>query len=66
MASWGLGNMAGNAEAPTIIKKIKKGGHGNAANPELCMGLAVAFIAISMFFVWRSFYGMRIKTEAGH
>jgi K(+)-stimulated pyrophosphate-energized sodium pump len=29
----------------------------------LMMGLAVAFLAISMFFVYRSFYGMRI--EAG-
>ncbi|MBL8821682.1 MAG: sodium-translocating pyrophosphatase [Planctomycetia bacterium] len=32
----------------------------------LSYGLAVAFILISMFFVWRSFYGMRIKTEGGH
>jgi K(+)-stimulated pyrophosphate-energized sodium pump len=24
-------------------------------------GLAVAFLLVSMFFVWRSFYGMRIQ-----
>jgi len=38
-------------------------------NPDtvgLSYGLAVAFIAVSMFFVWRSFYGMRIKVEGGH
>lgn len=38
-------------------------------NPDtlsLSYGLAVAFILISMFFVWRSFYGMRIKVEGGH
>jgi len=28
--------------------------------------LAVAFFAGSMFFVWRSFYGMRIKSEKAH
>jgi K(+)-stimulated pyrophosphate-energized sodium pump len=32
----------------------------------LSYGLAVAFIVISSFFVWRSFYGMRIKVEGGH
>jgi K(+)-stimulated pyrophosphate-energized sodium pump len=26
-------------------------------------GLAVVFFLISVFFVWRSFYGMRIKSE---
>jgi hypothetical protein len=26
----------------------------------LTMGLSAAFLAASMFFVWRSFYGMRI------
>ena len=31
--------------------------------PNLTLGLAVAFIVISMFFVHRSFYGMRIKVE---
>ncbi len=40
--------------------------HGAHANPSLCWGLAAAFIAVSMFFVYRSFYGMRIKTDAGH
>jgi K(+)-stimulated pyrophosphate-energized sodium pump len=52
--------------AVELAVSIKKGGHGNAANPMLCWGLAVVFILISMFFVWRSFYGMRIKTDAGH
>jgi K(+)-stimulated pyrophosphate-energized sodium pump len=28
--------------------------------------LAAAFFLISLIFVWRSFYGMRIKTEQGH
>jgi K(+)-stimulated pyrophosphate-energized sodium pump len=27
--------------------------------------LAVAFFVASMFFVWRSFYGMRIESESG-
>ncbi|MGL4420516.1 MAG: sodium-translocating pyrophosphatase, partial [Gemmataceae bacterium] len=38
------------------------------ANATLATGLTVAFLAISMFFVYRSFYGMRIKSEknAGH
>ncbi len=27
-------------------------------------GLAVAFLLVSMFFVWRSFYGMRIESKA--
>ncbi|HQR08434.1 MAG TPA: sodium-translocating pyrophosphatase [Gemmatales bacterium] len=38
---------------------------GNPQTLSLSYGLAVAFIAISMFFVWRSFYGMRIKVEGG-
>jgi K(+)-stimulated pyrophosphate-energized sodium pump len=29
------------------------------------LGLSAAFLAISMFFVWRSFYGMRIG-ETSH
>ena len=29
-------------------------------------GLAVAFLAVSAFFVWRSFYGMRIKETGEH
>src|SRR5688500_14589065 len=28
---------------------------------QLNMGLAVAFLVVSMFFVYRSFYGMRIQ-----
>ncbi|MFO0798047.1 MAG: sodium-translocating pyrophosphatase [Gemmataceae bacterium] len=31
----------------------------------LAHGLAAAFLAVSMFFVWRSFYGMRIL-DGGH
>jgi len=27
-------------------------------------GLAIAFLAVSMFFVWRSFYGMRIESAS--
>jgi hypothetical protein len=26
--------------------------------------LAVAFLLIAMFFVWRSFYGMRIESKS--
>jgi K(+)-stimulated pyrophosphate-energized sodium pump len=26
-------------------------------------GLAVAFLAVALFFVWRSFYGMRIESK---
>jgi len=33
-------------------------------DPTLRVGLAVAFFVISAFFVWRSFYGMRIPVEA--
>jgi len=28
-------------------------------------GLAVVFLAVSMFFVYRSFYGMRIEGSKG-
>ena len=31
--------------------------------PIVTVGLSVVFIAISMFFVYRSFYGMRIKSQ---
>jgi K(+)-stimulated pyrophosphate-energized sodium pump len=31
-------------------------------NPELTRGLAVVFFLVSFFFVYRSFYGMRIKS----
>ena len=36
--------------------------HGDLA--PLKYGLAVLFLAIANVFVWRSFYGMRIKTES--
>jgi K(+)-stimulated pyrophosphate-energized sodium pump len=31
-------------------------------NPELTRGLALVFFLVSFFFVYRSFYGMRIKS----
>ena len=34
-------------------------------NPELTHILALVFFLISFFFVYRSFYGMRIKAGAG-
>jgi K(+)-stimulated pyrophosphate-energized sodium pump len=34
----------------------------NANNPLLTHALAVIFFLISVFFVWRSFYSMRINT----
>jgi len=34
-------------------------------NPELTHILAAVFFLISFFFVYRSFYGMRIKAGAG-
>jgi K(+)-stimulated pyrophosphate-energized sodium pump len=37
-------------------------GKGNSANPAT-LSLFVLFLAVSMFFVYRSFYGMRIKTN---
>jgi K(+)-stimulated pyrophosphate-energized sodium pump len=30
---------------------------------ELCLGLAAAFCAVAAIFLWRSFYGMRIRRE---
>jgi K(+)-stimulated pyrophosphate-energized sodium pump len=33
----------------------------NANNPVLTRALAVAFFLVSVFFVWKSFYGMRIE-----
>ena len=30
----------------------------------LTVPLAVAFLAVALFFIWRSFYGMRIKVAA--
>jgi K(+)-stimulated pyrophosphate-energized sodium pump len=35
----------------------------NTQGSALKTGLAVAFLAVSMVFVWRSFYGMRIIGE---
>jgi K(+)-stimulated pyrophosphate-energized sodium pump len=37
-------------------------GKGNSANPAT-LSLFVLFLAVSMYFVFRSFYGMRIKTN---
>jgi K(+)-stimulated pyrophosphate-energized sodium pump len=36
----------------------------NKGNPMLGMGLAVAFFLVSVFFVHKSFYGMRIETKS--
>ncbi len=36
----------------------------NASNPLLGRGLAVAFFLVSVFFVHKSFYGMRIETKS--
>jgi K(+)-stimulated pyrophosphate-energized sodium pump len=33
-------------------------------NKNTTTALAVVFFAISAFFVWRSFYGMRIESKA--
>ncbi len=38
----------------------------NASNPKLGMALAVAFFLVSVFFVHKSFYGMRIETKASN
>jgi K(+)-stimulated pyrophosphate-energized sodium pump len=38
----------------------------NKGNPKLGMGLAVAFFLVSVFFVHKSFYGMRIDNKAGN
>jgi K(+)-stimulated pyrophosphate-energized sodium pump len=35
----------------------------SAKNPTLAMSLAVAFFLVSMFFVHKSFYGMRIQSK---
>jgi K(+)-stimulated pyrophosphate-energized sodium pump len=37
-----------------------------ADNPLLAHVLAVVFFLVSVTFVWRSFYGMRIETQAGN
>lgn len=36
----------------------------DAGRGALVGGLSVAFLAVGLFFVWRSFYGMRIKSRA--
>ncbi len=38
----------------------------SAQNPMLASGLAVVFFLVSMFFVRKSFYGMKIDTKAGN
>jgi K(+)-stimulated pyrophosphate-energized sodium pump len=38
----------------------------SAQNPMLATSLAVAFFLVSVFFVHKSFYGMRIDTKAGN
>ncbi len=38
----------------------------NAGNPMLGRGLAVAFFLVSVFFVHKSFYGMRIDNKGGN
>jgi K(+)-stimulated pyrophosphate-energized sodium pump len=35
----------------------------HAGNPALTHALAVAFFLVSVFFVHKSFYGMRIETK---
>jgi K(+)-stimulated pyrophosphate-energized sodium pump len=37
----------------------------SANKPHLALALAVIFFLISMFFVRKSFYGMRIESPAG-
>jgi K(+)-stimulated pyrophosphate-energized sodium pump len=39
-------------------------GMRHAGNGGMATGLAVVFFAVSMFFVWRSFYAMRIQESA--
>ena len=38
----------------------------NEGHSDLRHGLAVVFFGIALIFVYRSFYGMRIKTDAAH
>src|SRR5262249_19167456 len=45
--------------AVSMAVGMREGGSGSTAT-----ALAVIFILISMFFVWRSFYRMRIPAEA--
>ena len=44
--------------AVELAVSMKEGGTIHSA---LTIGLTVAFFFVSMFFVWRSFYGMRIS-----
>ncbi|MGC2301188.1 MAG: sodium/proton-translocating pyrophosphatase [Acidobacteriaceae bacterium] len=37
----------------------------SANNPRLTRTLSVVFFLVSVFFVWKSFYGMRIESKAG-
>ena len=39
-------------------------GMRHAGKGSIATGLAVAFLLVSMFFVWRSFYAMRIEEAA--
>ena len=43
--------------AVELAESLKAGG-----NERLAIGLSVAFFLISAFFVYRSFYGMRIES----
>jgi len=47
--------------AVELAVSMKVGGSGHTA---VTWGLTALFLAISMFFVWRSFYGMRIGDHA--
>ena len=47
--------------AVELAVSMKVGGSGHTS---LTWGLTALFLAISMFFVWRSFYGMRIGDAA--
>ena len=49
--------------AVELAVSLTKSNNGDTA---LTHYLAGAFFLISLFFVWRSFYGMRIKTEQAH
>jgi len=47
--------------AVELAVSMKVDGSGHTS---LTWGLTALFLAISMFFVWRSFYGMRIGDQA--
>jgi K(+)-stimulated pyrophosphate-energized sodium pump len=38
----------------------------SANNPALTRTLAVLFFLVSVFFVWKSFYGMRIESRTSN